>query len=264
VLANVIGTTGASMLLIRPLLRINLVRQHRKPFADLLYLSRQQSRRALTPLGDPPLFLGFLHGVDFFWTLSLWPHWLVVNGLVLAIALVWIRSPIGANRVRTHFRRGTALSSWAARSTSSSSSEFSQPSSCNRLAVAGSYRLVRPWPSVILIAMAILSWFCTARSVREHNRFAWDDDRGRRLIRRHLRDDGPRPGSVDARPREAWHQRILAVLLAHRRPLCSPRQRADLPDDRLPGSRGQDLAALSRENTQVLQAISAGAVFMGH
>ena len=43
----------------------------------------------LTPLGDPPLFLGFLKGVDFFWTLRLWPQWLLVNGLVLAVFFVW-------------------------------------------------------------------------------------------------------------------------------------------------------------------------------
>ena len=43
----------------------------------------------LTPVGDPPLLLGFLNGVDFFWTLSLWPHWLLTNGLILAVFAVW-------------------------------------------------------------------------------------------------------------------------------------------------------------------------------
>jgi Na+/H+ antiporter NhaD/arsenite permease-like protein len=43
----------------------------------------------LTPLGDPPLFLGFLKGVDFFWTLSLWPQWLAVNMSILAIFYIW-------------------------------------------------------------------------------------------------------------------------------------------------------------------------------
>src|SRR5262249_8302556 len=43
----------------------------------------------LTPLGDPPLFLGFLRGIDFFWTMRLWPEWLVANGLVLAVFLLW-------------------------------------------------------------------------------------------------------------------------------------------------------------------------------
>ena len=89
VLANLIGTTGASMLLIRPLLRINLVRQHRGHLPIFFIILVSNLGGLLTPLGDPPLFLGFLHGVDFFWTLSLWPHWLVVNGLVLAIALAW-------------------------------------------------------------------------------------------------------------------------------------------------------------------------------
>ena len=43
----------------------------------------------LLPLGDPPLFLGFLKGVDFFWTVQLWPQWLFVNGVLLAIFFAW-------------------------------------------------------------------------------------------------------------------------------------------------------------------------------
>ena len=45
----------------------------------------------LLPLGDPPLFLGYLHGVDFLWTLSLWKSWLLVNGLLLAVYFAWDR-----------------------------------------------------------------------------------------------------------------------------------------------------------------------------
>ena len=70
VLANVIGTTGASMLLIRPLLRTNC--RSASTSRTCRSSSSSSCRNCgglLTPLGDPPLFLGYLHGVPFFWTL---------------------------------------------------------------------------------------------------------------------------------------------------------------------------------------------------
>ena len=89
VLANVIGTTGASVLLIRLLLRINKHRVHKRHLPIFFIFIVSNLGGLLTPLGDPPLFLGFLNGVPFFWTLSLWREWLCANGLVLAIFLVW-------------------------------------------------------------------------------------------------------------------------------------------------------------------------------
>jgi Na+/H+ antiporter NhaD/arsenite permease-like protein len=88
-LANVIGTTGASVLLIRPFLRINGCRKRTAhlPVAFIFVVSNLGG--CLTPLGDPPLYMGYLHGVPFAWTLRLWPEWLVVNGLVLAVFVVW-------------------------------------------------------------------------------------------------------------------------------------------------------------------------------
>lgn len=88
-LANVIGTTGASALLIRPFLRINRQRKHNAHLPIFFIFMVSNLGGLLTPLGDPPLFLGFLHGVPFFWTLSLWPQWLLANGLVLGVFLVW-------------------------------------------------------------------------------------------------------------------------------------------------------------------------------
>ena len=89
VLANVVGTTGASMLLIRPLLRTNRQRRHTRHLPVFFIFTVSNLGGLLTPLGDPPLFLGFLHGVPFLWTLSLWRPWLVVNGIVLGLFLVW-------------------------------------------------------------------------------------------------------------------------------------------------------------------------------
>jgi Na+/H+ antiporter NhaD/arsenite permease-like protein len=67
-LAGLIGTAGAAMLLIRPLLRANQARRHRTHLVVFFIILVANVGGALTPLGDPPLFLGFLQGVDFFWT----------------------------------------------------------------------------------------------------------------------------------------------------------------------------------------------------
>ena len=85
VLASLLGTTGASMLLIRLLLRTNSERRHTThiPFFFILLVSNAGG--LLTPLGDPPLFLGFLRGVPFHWTLRLFPIWLVAVGYLLTL-----------------------------------------------------------------------------------------------------------------------------------------------------------------------------------
>ena len=83
VLANLIGTTGASMMLIRPFLRANRPRRRRAHLVVFFIFVVSNCGGLLTPLGDPPLFLGFLKGVPFAWTLGLWKPWLIANGLLL-------------------------------------------------------------------------------------------------------------------------------------------------------------------------------------
>ncbi len=85
VLANLIGTTGASVLLIRPLLRANAARRRKAHIVIFFIFAVSNCGGLLTPLGDPPLFLGYLKGVPFEWTLQLLPMWLLVNGLLLVI-----------------------------------------------------------------------------------------------------------------------------------------------------------------------------------
>lgn len=85
-IANLVGTTGASMLLIRPMLRTN--RQRRLTLHIPLFFIFLVSNvgGALTPIGDPPLFLGYLRGVPFFWTVEhVWPIWAFAVGLLLAV-----------------------------------------------------------------------------------------------------------------------------------------------------------------------------------
>ena len=86
VLASVMGTTGASMLLIRPLIRANDNRKHAVHVVVFFILIVSNAGGALTPLGDPPLFLGFLKGVEFFWTLKhLLPETLFLVGTLLTL-----------------------------------------------------------------------------------------------------------------------------------------------------------------------------------
>jgi Na+/H+ antiporter NhaD/arsenite permease-like protein len=89
VIANLIGTTGASVVLIRPLLRANRSRRRKAHVVIFFIFVVSNCAGLLTPLGDPPLFLGFLIGVPFEWTLRLWPQWLLVNALLLVIFNVW-------------------------------------------------------------------------------------------------------------------------------------------------------------------------------
>jgi Na+/H+ antiporter NhaD/arsenite permease-like protein len=85
-LANLMGTTGASLVLVQPLLRANDDRPHNAHVFVFFIFIVGNVGGALTPLGDPPLFLGFLQGVSFFWTAEhLWLHTLALIGLLLAV-----------------------------------------------------------------------------------------------------------------------------------------------------------------------------------
>jgi len=86
VLASFIGTTGASMVMIRPIMRANDNRRHNVHVVIFFIFLVSNIGGSLTPLGDPPLFLGFLKGVDFFWTTThIFPETLFVGGVVLAL-----------------------------------------------------------------------------------------------------------------------------------------------------------------------------------
>jgi Na+/H+ antiporter NhaD/arsenite permease-like protein len=88
-LASLIGTTGAAMLLIRPLLETNRERKHVKHTVVFFTFIVCNCGGLLLPIGDPPLFLGYLLGVHFLWTLVLWKEWLFVNAALLIIYLLW-------------------------------------------------------------------------------------------------------------------------------------------------------------------------------
>ncbi len=91
VIANLIGTTGASMLLIRPFIRLNKERIKAYHIVFFIFIVSNVGG-SLTPIGDPPLFLGFLKGVPFFWTVEhLWEKWLFGVGALLVIFYLFDR-----------------------------------------------------------------------------------------------------------------------------------------------------------------------------
>jgi Na+/H+ antiporter NhaD/arsenite permease-like protein len=117
-LASAIGTTGAAMLLIRPLLETNRQRKHVVHTLVFFIFIVCNCGGCLLPTGDPPLFLGYLLGVPFFWTLTLWPEWLFVNGCLVAIYYLWDRlwyyarepaDAIARDETRTHRLRFRGL-----------------------------------------------------------------------------------------------------------------------------------------------------------
>jgi Na+/H+ antiporter NhaD/arsenite permease-like protein len=108
-LASVIGTTGAAMILVRPIIRANEFRRHQAHVIIFFIILVANIGGALTPLGDPPLFIGYLHGVDFFWTTQhLWMQTLIVAVLLLAIFLLFdawaFRKELVTQREKVNFR----------------------------------------------------------------------------------------------------------------------------------------------------------------
>lgn len=146
-LASFIGTTGASMLLIRPLLHTNAERRGVVHTVVFFIFIVSNTGGCLTPLGDPPLLLGYLQGVPFTWTLRLLPAWLMTNALLLAIYFAWTGVCTRARRrsVSRSRRRGSNRFGLRAKRTSCSSSVSSQPPrGCRRSGVKAPWSRSRP------------------------------------------------------------------------------------------------------------------------
>jgi Na+/H+ antiporter NhaD/arsenite permease-like protein len=194
-LANVIGTTGASMLLIRPMLRINKGRKFSAHVPVFFIFMVSNTGGLLLPVGDPPLLLGFLHGVDFFWTLSLWPHWLVANGLILTVFFIW---DVVIRRYEPRISPGNL----AGKPANTDPQPIRIDGLINLLFLAGilativlqsealagpftawarqyvpffpNVHLGRPWNIIVMVLLAGLSWICTPKQLRRDNDFTWE------------------------------------------------------------------------------------------
>ncbi len=178
-MASVVGTTGAAMILIRPLIRANLARRHNTHVVIFFIILVANVGGALSPLGDPPLFVGFLHGVEFFWTTrNLWLQTVIVAGLLLAMFVafdVWrsrgetiapalrpirirglvniplIAAIVGSILVSATWRPGIAVDVFGTR--------------------LEMQNLVRDG---LLVAIALLSLWLTPDEHREANGFTWE------------------------------------------------------------------------------------------
>jgi Na+/H+ antiporter NhaD/arsenite permease-like protein len=119
VLGSLVGTTGASVLLIRPLLRANERRARATHVVVFFIFIVSNGAGLLTPLGDPPLFLGFLRGVPFTWTLRLAPQWALVNGALLALFAVIDKVQFARERRNPALSTSIGSSAWSPSSSSS-------------------------------------------------------------------------------------------------------------------------------------------------
>lgn len=181
-IASWVGTTGAAMLLIRPFLRANAWRERRTYQVVFFIFLVCNIGGSLTPLGDPPLFLGFLHGVPFFWTLHLAEPMLFVSLILLVVFF--------------------AMDTYYYRKETGSPPDAGEGGGV-RLKIEGLHNLLflggiiggvlmsgllhigevkllgvhRPVADLlrdaILVAMGLLSLWTTRRSIRERNEFTW-------------------------------------------------------------------------------------------
>lgn len=104
-LASCIGTTGASMLMVRPVIKMNSWRKRKGHIMIFFIFMISNMGGCLTPIGDPPLLMGFMRGVPFFWSLHLFPV-LIFNMVILLAAFLSFKTTDKQIRIRNHFTWG--------------------------------------------------------------------------------------------------------------------------------------------------------------
>lgn len=164
VAASVIGTTGASMLLIRPLLDANQERRIKTHIVIFFILIVSNSGGLLTPLGDPPLYLGYLNGVPFTFTFTLWPAWLLAVGFLLVAFWLWDQ--------RQYAREAPEdLALDAAQETAISVSGKINLLVAAGIVVCSAVGIPSPWRELAYAGLIGLSLAFTAKDVRDANTF---------------------------------------------------------------------------------------------
>ena len=179
-LASWMGTTGAAMLLIRPFLRANAHRKNRTFMVVFFIFLVANVGGSLTPLGDPPLFLGFLHGVSFFWTFNIFPHMLLVSILLLVIYFFLdtyhyrkekvvapddgVKEPLKLVGIHNFIFLAGVVGAVL----------MSGIVDWGEVTTFGIHRAVQDWVrDGLLIVMGILSLVTTSITIREDNDFTW-------------------------------------------------------------------------------------------
>ncbi len=180
-LASWMGTTGAAMLMIRPFLRANQERRQRTFMVVFFIFLVANVGGSLTPLGDPPLFLGFLHGVSFFWTLKILPHMLMVVVVLMGIYFVLDSyhyrrekhllpakpenpEPLRLEGVHNFLFLGGVVGAVL----------LSGVVDWGEISVLGVHRAVQDWArDGFLILLGLASLFTTAPRLRQDNDFTW-------------------------------------------------------------------------------------------
>lgn len=170
VLSNIIGTTGASMLLIRPFLRINRLRENTFHLPIFFIFTVSNIGGALTPIGDPPLFMGFLKGVPFFWSLKLFPIWILEIGLVLTAFFVWDLITLKKERKLLEILEESKRQEGKMSFTIKGKINF-----FFLLMIIISVIFLRtPLRELVMWVSASLSWVLTPKDIRERNEFSFE------------------------------------------------------------------------------------------
>jgi Na+/H+ antiporter NhaD/arsenite permease-like protein len=261
VAASLIGTTGASMLLIRPLLETNKERRYKVHIVVFFILIVSNTGGLLTPLGDPPLYLGYLNGVPFFFTLTLLPAWLIAQSFLLGMFVLWDR--------RMYARESGASS----RADIRHETRIKIAGQANILValgiiVASAAGVAHPWREIAFGALIATSLAITPDKVREANTFHYGPLREVAILflgifvtmvpaLEQLREMAPSlpvdsthglffmSGALSSVLDNAPTYLIFASLAAAR------------------AGHGTDLGQLAAHAPELLAAVSIGAVFMG-
>ncbi len=170
-LANIIGTTGASMLLIRPYIRANHRRIHRSHLVVFFIFVVSNTAGLLTPLGDPPLFLGFLRGVPFHWTLRLLPQWAFTVGILLMIFNIFDQYVFLKEDIETPGALAEDVQPKRRLHVDGAANFIFLAGVMAAAMSSGYFRWPRGIQEVIMLGMAALSYFTTPRKIHEANHF---------------------------------------------------------------------------------------------
>jgi Na+/H+ antiporter NhaD/arsenite permease-like protein len=153
------------MLLIRPLLQTNRERRHVTHTVIFFVFLVSNIGGMLTPLGDPPLFLGYLGGVPFAWTFRLWPQWLLMVGVLLLLYLAWDSRQYAREPIAALARDRRTVEPLSVRG------------GLNGLGLAGVVLAVAvlgaPLREIAIVALGALSLWRTPRAIRRANEFTW-------------------------------------------------------------------------------------------